>query len=497
MQNQINKSLVWISTPNSRESGHYTVLAIIETIAASAFGIWLFFATDYKYLLPSSLIIAFLMLLRSEQSVKLGVELFETYRKQEQISKPVFILTICLAFIAAFGVTWWLAGIWLSDHSGAILLWRAATLGLLAMSVGIAVTATQAMTETLGIAGLVAGAAAAMVAGVGTSTITGMGTIAGAEIVTIVGITAVAIVIGSATGAGMLFGINLRAMIIRVYATTRNLFSGLLQIPNNWKTLSGKTDLKTAPELLPNLPRTSIFHSGHATKSLIDDFKQRVYLKIAFRPIIILILFAPALLYRLYLKSTAWIYFPLVWLAYVPKVDKQPDGTLVWRSVRGTRKWEAFGFVFGAISLMLFLVYISNIAAFLAALIWPAENTDIPTFILFLQHLDTKAIVSWQGAWKGFLALGSLLTLVLYIWADHITKDKGKTPSQRTLRSVLVLANLKAMITLAWVLFTLGTVAYQLHSYGYMPAPLQSSFTWMWGEPCCLLKSHWRLSPTL
>lgn len=423
---------------------------------------------------------AFLMLLRSPQSVAMGRDLFKAYEDNlTAASKRVYYTILAVSMLASFGFSYWASVNWLPEYSGLSLFWRSAVVGFITINfvvAGVVVVAGLVMVAGSGVAArsLVTGVSTAVsVAAMAAISIAAVGTIAVAGVL-------VALLAGMI--AGVISGIYLRAVFTRFWATLYHAKHGLRAFPTNWQTLYAKTDILSPAELIPDLDQTSGFHFSNLFTDLKIGFKNHHTMETILSVSMLLILYLPTYLYRIYLKSTAWLYAPLIWLAYVPKIET--DGAqLKWRQVRGTRKWELFGMFFAFFSLVTFLAYTTNILAFLSDMIYPAEKGDTPPLILFLQNIDSEATFSWAGAWKGFLALGSFLTLVLYFWADHINKDKEHSPSQSTLRTVVLLSQLKAMITYAWLFSSIATVAYTLYSYGYMSGAIPA---FIWGEACCL-----------
>ena len=64
------RSWVWYSDKESRTAGNISVLAVAETIAAVAFYWWLAFKIDTMFILIASPVVVFLVLLRSDESIK-------------------------------------------------------------------------------------------------------------------------------------------------------------------------------------------------------------------------------------------------------------------------------------------------------------------------------------------------------------------------------------------------------------------------------------------
>ncbi|PID50445.1 MAG: hypothetical protein CR991_01580 [Proteobacteria bacterium] len=107
----------------------------------------------------------------------------------------------------------------------------------------------------------------------------------------------------------VVFGIWLRSLLIRFFATLRYPVRGIKQLPVNWHRISWCMDLTYPPELLPDAKTVGeIFSVSGLFKNFSDSNKD---------PILVLFLacswYFPALLWRWSLKAT--------WLSL------SPDGT--------------------------------------------------------------------------------------------------------------------------------------------------------------------------
>ena len=111
--------VLW-SSPASIEAGKISLLAIAEVIFSVAAYWWIAWYCDTYAHLLISIIVAPLVLLRSDESVELGVKMFSRYWIAEDVSlrsaKGVS-LVILSAFAA--GIASWLAADWLlAGHEG-------------------------------------------------------------------------------------------------------------------------------------------------------------------------------------------------------------------------------------------------------------------------------------------------------------------------------------------------------------------------------------------
>ncbi len=281
-------SICWYSTPESRAANKITVLAVTETVVSVTVYWWIAVAFDTYIHLVTSIVIAPLVLLRSEASIKLGVEMFERWelKIKVELKMSTLILTAVLAAACSGLVAWPLAENWLAAHTGWALFWRAAILGCLALNIGVAVAAAAAGMLTGVVPGAGAGvtvaavAAAGVVAGVVAGAVAGAGVAAAAVAVAVAvavaagavarAVTGVAVVaVAAAVVTGLAVGTLIRALLIRFWATVTHLFAGARAFSKNWQDLTARTDVFQPPELIPGL------HSEHQfrVENLVVEWK--------------------------------------------------------------------------------------------------------------------------------------------------------------------------------------------------------------------------------
>ena len=233
---------VWVSTEESVERGTISVLACAEVAA----GIWLYwwliprwFETNLHLLI--SVLVAPLLLLRSPASVAAALAAFQRFDEGGYFSlrSKRGAVALLLTVGSAAVVSWGLAETWLSGHDAWSLFWRAGIVGWIGVQIGIAVATAVVGGGALAVAVTVAMAVAVAVAGAGAG--------AGAGFVTLV-------------GPGLLLGIWLRSVIVRIGATLRHWKEGWRRLSVNWRSLVWAHDLRRPPELLPGIdqhPRLS------------------------------------------------------------------------------------------------------------------------------------------------------------------------------------------------------------------------------------------------
>lgn len=134
------------------------------------------------------------------------------------------------------------------------------------------------------------------------------------------------------------------AVVAKIFATLLTLISSpretLLAIPKNWVRIALATDCRHPPEFLPGSESAADAPASVQTfrwAEIRDEILARTS-----RPLLqrftIFAVRAPAILYRLFLKSSSLIYFPLIWVSDVPLTAK---GILTYPLER-VRRWYAF-----------------------------------------------------------------------------------------------------------------------------------------------------------
>jgi len=371
------------STRASIDSEIPSVTAIIETALAVAIYWWA--AVRFETYLPLllSAAVAPLVLLRSDESVKLGARWFKQWeanrweddRTYSQLEAPQRrrVLTItaigtALAALTAFFIAdhfnqyfetdnvFWrdisieslsAAGASAMVIGGALVLMLGGTGAIAAaLAVGVEVTifavvivagipAASVLTIAIVISEIISGAA------VGTRAGAGAGPIGVSRKVALVSkgtpVTGRTLIydllfLNSLFYAPFVLGLGLSVFIlslaVRVTATLCHIPAGLRDLPRNFRRLTLCTSPKQTPELIPGL-------ANNETQFSLDYIRQRfrtgrsgdlydkIFAIILFPPAMLLWFF-PGWLYRVTLKSTSWFWWPLAFLSRPPRLSNNP-----------------------------------------------------------------------------------------------------------------------------------------------------------------------------
>ncbi len=436
-ENTSEKSYVWHSGQNADGESKVSLLAIVETLGSVALFWALTSSFDIYWLLLSSVLIAFLMLLRSPGSIAMGRDLFISYLDNEKKpSKTKTILIWLASATASGGAVWLLAPYWLARYEGVELFWRSSVLGYLGITIGLAAAVAAAVAAT--VEAVVAAAAAAAAAGARARA----------------GAVAAAVLL-----PGFSLGLLCRALAVRFWATFRHLPSGLPLFPDNWLNLTLKTDMWTLPELVPDLPMDHDLHFSSVTKRFYSkDTNEKI-----FSVIVTPVLFAPAILYRFYLKSTAWLYFPLYMLARVPQVFRDGNNRLQWDSAHGRSLQSKLGFVVSCLVLAYVIFNSLDIGKVLASAI-QLNNLELPvTPMIMIVGLNFSGF----NQWNWIPALSSAFAVIIFVWSNslntRIDYRNNYLPSQIELRFFLVLNGAKTGLITIWISLGVFTLFYYLY----------------------------------
>jgi hypothetical protein len=312
------------SSPDSVKNNEPTWMAIIETVLAIAayWGIAIYWETHLHLLI--SICVAPLLLLRSPQSTEAGARWFYDYwTNKTEISPKKTPLRFWAIILLAAGISglasYFLATYLLPGHEGWSLFGRALLLGILAIIIAqatvykylIVINRVVNTALSLAVAAVAAIAVAIAIAGMGE----GVEVKVWAGVIAICGVVTAAV--AQATGImdfiviAVTFGLWLHSLATRTFATLRYLWPGILNLPDNWRHAILVIDSFYPPELIPGLEKLS---DEFSFQSILTSLRSDRVLVRVVGLIFTITLFFPAMLYRWSLKSTAWLYLPLLYI---------------------------------------------------------------------------------------------------------------------------------------------------------------------------------------
>lgn len=471
------RRFMWWSTHQSIAAEVPSVWAIAETILAVIAYWWVAHAFETYAHLVAGILVAPLVLLRSDQSIKLGLDCFDRWERgfyqtstgwrAISISEKYYILGFCaLAAAASFSVTYLLVSLWRPWFAGSYTVLIGAVIGWLGLAAGgigagagagIGAIMTGAPGGALPVVLTVAAAAVSCIAAsvaasfyepqliiaVSVATVTaglvaasiarsgeGKGPIAGAR----AGATAVSR--GNAFIAGLILvptvaaggaAIFVLSIVVRVWATLCHLRAGLAALPTNFRRLALSTSPLQSPEIVPGLAsQKSQFQLDIYLNEMISgDWASRIGL------VLLLPVYIPAWFYRFSIKSTAWFWWPLAYVGSEPHDARDPEHMrrlVLGSPFRRLGRWVAALFLFAFAVVYVWENLVSTAMANGVRL--PALPESSLIIGLMLNHSTT---IPWQ-----FAGLASaVIALFVGMWTSHAAISLQRANELKDLKALV------------------------------------------------------------
>jgi hypothetical protein len=457
-----SEAFVWRSTDASVESGVLSLLACVEVAIAIALywsvAVWL----DTQAHLWFSILVAPLLLLRSPQSTELGVRWFEHYvhhgfgRETHSYSYALAIASIASVATVVLS-TFLLSRHWVPNQSLPMAVSLSLIIGYISAQAGVASALSIAANDIASLLSAKWFLAVIATSMVGSSivgvTAAGIDIISASIIVTTTvllsvaglleaykfaaaaarvrgvthgesrGVVAAKAVLITAPGTFLTFAPGvfvagwLRSVGIRFTATVRHLLRGFFELPSNWWRTIFVVDFIRPPEVVPGYSREDLLQPRYLFTEIKNAKGARDLLAYLMA---LVIMFAPAYVYRITIKSTSWFYAPIIYLVSPRSRSLKPllFSDLVWAS---PMEWAR-----RLLAVATLTIFAANQAIFIYLKgHLPAEIIS-PIEYVFL--LDTSAIKPWQ--W--FNILSAVLTTLIFVWVGTyriIVKHNRRDPS--------------------------------------------------------------------
>jgi hypothetical protein len=346
------RSWVWFSTRETIEKEVPSVTAILETIIAVPLYWWIAFKFGSFWPLIVDAAVAPMVLLRSDQSVALGVKWFLSFERHVIEGKSLLLLFAWL-FIASIVLTTTFISIYVYWSSVGTLLWFMAFI----------------------------------------------------EVMVLLVFFGFLVMLPLYFGVAYIIVPLILSIPIRVAATVFHLKDGIRVLPVNFRRLVLCTSPVQIPEIVPGIETTK------STFKFSEQFGSRLSQNdaaILYLPLFLWFIYAPSWLYRLTIKSTVWLWWPLVFLGGDLKRVQDPDRF----------KWEVMGSLWAKTSIALacftLLAFIAANSYRLVDAAWFDRN-PLLTPIGYLLLVDWNSVWMWQGC--------ALLVSVLSIGIVYLVDD--------------------------------------------------------------------------
>jgi hypothetical protein len=281
---------------------------------------------------------------------------------------------------------------------------------------------------------------------------------------------------------GFALGILIVANCIRMAATLTHLREGVEAMPRNFRRLAVCTSPAQIPEIVPGIDQTN---SSFKFQELWEGFRfgtrETAWISNNFVLAIGVILYFPAWVYRLTLKSTAWFWWPLAFLRGDLRQARNP---ILFH-------WKLMGSLWARTSIML---------SFLSLLAFAVSNLVINGTVFqrnpLLTPLGYLLLVDWTPRlWQICPVVGSLLSVALVFLVNdasgeyRIARDADDkellNASERKFGWIERIARLRLLVVLLfWCLVATHAMLYinSQHCWFSLPAKLQHWVQVIYGD---------------
>jgi hypothetical protein len=188
-------------------------------------------------------------------------------------------------------------------------------------------------------------------------------------------------------------------------------------LPDNWWRTLFVTDIWCAPELVPGYTRNDFFNLSYMYERMR---KSNTLAERQFSLIGLIVLYVPAYLYRLTIKSTCWLYLPLVYIVSRPSTERTPEilSSFLWRDPR--EWWRRF------------LMFVTFACYFIFNYSDPSSLLN-PSWLESLRRIFAFNIFSIHS-WQFFNLTSASITLGLLLYSGQfraLVEESATDPTQR------------------------------------------------------------------
>jgi hypothetical protein len=427
--------VVWRSTDASVQNGLPSLLAIFEVAIAVAIYWTIALSLNTFTHLWISVCAAPLLLLRSDKSIALGVAWFYAYLelpRPQSITRTRKVLQalisgLCSLLVTAWGTHWLLRTPLLALPStpvgpAAILFYLfLGYAGYVVIAFGLGMSAAifrppshELVTNRLFALG---GAILGLVWGAWPNK-EGLGIFLLLSALGLMGLEAITArmfsenAISAAFGLPSLIGVWLRTLAIRLIATAINFRAGIVDFPTNFRNTLFVLDVFQFPELMPNFRDTASMFSINGLLERIGNHPNP-YTRFSHRLTFIIFFLLPGYVYRLSIKSTCWLYLPVLYIVtdgrqffsvehLLQRIQRSP-----WERLRRT------------LAMATCIAFAVTMTAFNLVHIPELFRTKVVSPIEYFFLLDFP----WNKPWQYFNLISAATTLYLWLESGAIKID--------------------------------------------------------------------------
>ncbi|MFK7941788.1 MAG: hypothetical protein AB8B85_02560, partial [Paracoccaceae bacterium] len=285
--------------------------------------------------------------------------------------------------------------------------------------------------------------------------------------------TVPAALVGSMAGLGV--GALLSALALRFVTSVWHLRAGLRALPANLRRVLFLVDSAQAPELVPDI--REVTPSDSFEGFLKDLSGNDNWLWKSLFVLLTLSWALPTFLYRFSLKSTIWLYVPIL-LTRIPAKLRDADGRRDFLARQNTTIWEWLQIVLaiGALAYAGWFALDWNQVAGLQE-VRDGQTPLTPYHILLMLDLDRLA---W---WNVISVPAALMTVLLWVWTNH-ARRKGAQPMGAQITALLLAMNMRNWLAYAWCLVAVYAFVGDAWALCRFP-PDFGLLLWLYGPVSC------------
>ena len=495
-------SLVLWSSHKSIKNRNISLLAIVEIVVAVAFYWWLTYYYDTYWHILASIFVTPFLLLRSEQSISLTLDLMDKgIRKRKPISEKIetsMVLTSTNILIGLWIYVSSMIALYLTDN---IVLNLFLALFVSFFFIGLILSSSTLLSVRAAMRRsknnitfylfiiVISLAMASLYPFIGL-----VNSILVTIIVTFVEALLIYLVLQfkensflySLTrppllfflGVGGIFGSLIILMLYRVVSTIIFIKYGYKNFLSNWHESMLIKDIKSQPEIVPGIES---YESYMSDMFKLSNFSLKIKKNIQFNyldPLYHLlkysILFTIITFYRLSIKATFWFFIPLLFLVKSPNLSDSKKISSFLSSLFETKIAWLRAFL-ALIVIVYFILTHFNFITF--------EHWDSPfAHIILILYLDYSNVELWQY----FQLSVAVLSIVLFLYADRIkvTKidnDIVLTKNDFSISIILILNKIRNLMSFFYhvTAFIILCVYLRVWEYKYIPSIFNGFLTTM------------------
>jgi len=290
----------------------------------------------------------------------------------------------------------------------------------------------------------------------------------------------------------VLIAVNFGLSVLRAWAVIRNFFDGVRNLSKNFRRLVLCSSPLQIPEVFPGAAQVGAFDFMFWVKIVQENWVKTSQgnddeprSKVAVSYAVIVFWFLPVWIYRLTIKSTAWLWWPLAFIGAPAKAAARPD---LYRRLEIATLWGQLTVVL-AVALVGAFFTVQQVPDLAHAL--PEVPRALVTVMLLPAHDQG---IPWQ--WLG--PVFGVLSVLVVLWLDraHARYDEARKAFDRRaigaakfeIGVIEIVGRIRALMVLGFILLVGGYATLTLNARAapvcwFAPtAAVQSWGLWAYGS---------------